>query len=181
MATRDAVFKDTLNVEYANDIGLSRAIPLSNIMTDTSKHQEAQMLNDWAENHKMLLNGQESVELRICFARNPPQPPPLMLGGQEVPVVDTTKYLGYHLDTKLSGNVHIQKAVKTASKRLHYLTVMARHGLPADDLVTIYTTLIRPCLEYSSVLLVGCTKKQQADLERVQTHACKIITRNWLN
>ena len=98
-----------------------------------------------------------------------------MLGGQEVPVVETTKYLGYHLDQNLTGDVHIENAVKTASKRLHYLTVMARHGLPADDLVSIYTTLIRPCLEYSSVLLVGCSKKQQAELERVQKRACKII------
>ena len=119
------------------------------------------------------MNGQQ----RYVFARNPPQPPPLMLGGQEVPVVETTKYLGYHLDQNLTGDVHIEKAIKTASKRLHYLTVMARHGLPADDLVTIYTTLIRPCLEYSSVLLVGCSKKQQAELERVQTRACKIIRR----
>ena len=73
--------------------------------------------------------------------------------------------------------MHIQNAVKTASKRLHYLTVMARHGLPPEDLVSIYTTLIRPCLEYSSVLMVGCNKKQQAELERVQRRACKIITR----
>ena len=70
-----------------------------------------------------------------------------------------------------------ENAIKTASKRLHYLTVMARHGLPADDLITIYTTLIRPCLEYSSVLLVGCSKKQQAELERVQTRAWNIIRR----
>ena len=66
--------------------------------------------------------------------------------------------------------------VKTSSKRLHYLTVMTRHntcGWPH----LIYTTLIRPCLEYSSVPLVGFSKKQQAELERVQTHACKIIRR----
>ena len=177
MATRDAVFEDTLDVGYADDIGLSRAVPISDIMSDTSMRLEAQRLDEWAAKNKMALNGKKSVELRICFARNPPQPPPLMLGGQEVPVVETTKYLGYHLDQHLTGDVHIENAIKTASKRLHYLTVMARHGLPADDLITIYTTLIRPCLEYSSVLLVGCSKKQQAELERVQTHACKIIKR----
>ena len=78
------------------------------------------------------------------------------------------------LDQELTGGVHIEKTVKTASKRLHYLTVIARHGLPADELITIDTTLIRPCLDYSSsVLLVGCSKEQQAELERVQTPACK--------
>ena len=177
MATRDAVFEDTLDVGYADDIGLSRAVPICDIKTDTSMRLEAQRLDEWAAKNNMMLNGKKSVELRICFARDPPQPPPLVLGGQVVPVVETTKYLGYHLDQKLTGDVHIEKAVKTASKRLHYLTVMARYGLPADDLTTIYTTLIRPCLEYSSVLFVGCSKKQQAELERVQTRACKIIRR----
>ena len=137
MATRDAVFEDTLDVGYADKIGLSRAIPIANIMSDTSMCLEAKRLDEWAAKNKMMLNGKKSVELRICFARDPPQPPPLMLGGQEVPVVTTTKYLGYHLDNNLTGDVHIEKTVKTASKRLHYLTVMARHGLPADDLITI--------------------------------------------
>ncbi len=31
--------------------------------------------------------------------------------------------------------------------------------LPCKDLVTIYTAVVRPCLEYGSVLLVGCKKK----------------------
>ncbi|KAJ8339154.1 hypothetical protein SKAU_G00359400 [Synaphobranchus kaupii] len=99
--------------------------------------------------------------MRICFSRNPPQLAPLFLGGQEVPIVTTTKYLGFHLD--LSGNTQVEQSVKKASKRLHYLTVLARHGLPCEDLVTIYTTLVRPCLEYGGVL---SNKRQAALLER---------------
>ena len=81
MATRNAVFEDTLDVGYADDIGLSRAIPVSNIMSDTSMQLEAQRLDEWAAKNKMMLNGKIVMELRICFAQNPPQPPPLMLGG----------------------------------------------------------------------------------------------------
>lgn len=82
------------------------------------------------------------------------------------------KHLVYYLDQILTGDVHIEKTVKTASRRLHYLTVMTRHGLP-DDLITTFTTLIRPFLEYSSVLLVS--RPAEPELERVQTRACKII------
>ena len=117
------------------------------------------------------------MELRICFAKDPPQPPPLILNGQVVPVVTSTKYLGFHLDNQLSGDVHVEEAVKKASKCLHFLTVMARNGLPVEDLVDIYNTLIRPCLEYGSVLLVGCTAKQRATMDRVQRRAIKIMTR----
>ena len=88
----------------------------------------------------MLLNGEKSVELRICFARNPPQPPPLSLAGKDVPVVTTTKYLGFHLDSDLSGDTHIEEVVRKASKRLHFLTVLARHGVPCEDLGAYYRT-----------------------------------------
>ena len=68
--------------------------------------------------------------------------------------------------------------VKTSSKRLHYLTVMTRHntcGWPH----LIYTVLIRPCLEYSSVPMVCFSKKQQAELERVQTRLQNHQKESW--
>lgn len=99
----------------------------------------------------------------------------MILGRQAVPV--GTKYLGFHLDNQLSGNQHIDQAVKRASKHLPFLTVMARNILPTEDLVEIYTTLIPPCLEYASVLRVGCTKKQKAALDRVQQRTSKMITK----
>lgn len=177
MSSRSVLFDDTLDIGYADDIGLSRAIRLSDIGNDTSMEREARQLEEWAAANNMLLNGKKSVELRVCFAKDPPQPPPLILDGQVVPVVTSTKYLGFYLDNQLSGDVHIEEAVKKASKRLHFLTVMARNGLPVEDLVDIYNTLIRPCLEYGSVLLVGCKEKQRATIDRVQKRAVKIMTR----
>lgn len=180
MSIRKTAFSDTLDTGYADDVGLSRAIPLTNIYNDRSMEMEAKQLDDWAADNNMQLNGKKSVEMRICFSKNPPQLPPLFLGGQEVPIVTTTKYLGFHLDSDLSGNTQVDQTVKKASKRLHFLTVLARQGLPCEDLVTIYTTLIRPCLEYGGVILVGCNKKQTAQLERVQRRAIRIISRGSL-
>jgi hypothetical protein len=44
-------------------------------------------------------------------------------------------------------------------------------------LVTVYTTMDSPCLVYGGVLLVGCSKKQQAQLDKVQRRALRIISR----
>ena len=49
----------------------------------------------------------KSVEIRICYYWDHPQPTPLILEGQEVPVVTTTKYIGFHLDSNLSGDTHM--------------------------------------------------------------------------
>ncbi len=104
----------------------------------------------------MLINANKSVELRICFAQNLQQPSPLPLRGQNVPVVSSTKCLGYHLNSKLSGNSHIEEAIKKTSKLPHFLSIMARNGLSADDVMSVYTSLIRPCPEYGALILVGC-------------------------
>lgn len=181
MLTRETLFMDTLDIGYADDIGLSWAIPLNKVISDKTMALEAEQLDKWAKENSMQLKsefGDKSVELRICFAKYLSQPAPLVLGGEEVPVVTTTKYLGFHLDSDLSGDSHIDRMVRKASKRLHFLTVLVRHGLPQQDLLTIYTTLVRTCLEYGSVLLVGCNNKNQAvQLERVQKRALKIISR----
>ncbi|KAK6325851.1 hypothetical protein J4Q44_G00051930, partial [Coregonus suidteri] len=104
MSTRKVVFSDTLDTGYADDVGLSRAIPLTSVQEDTSMGLEIQQLEEWATSNNMVLNGKKSVEIQICFYKDHPQPAPLILGGQKVPVVTTTKYLGFHLDSNLSGD-----------------------------------------------------------------------------
>ncbi|KAI8502534.1 hypothetical protein Bbelb_201220 [Branchiostoma belcheri] len=50
--------------------------------------------------------------------------------------------------------------------------------MPADDLTAVYTTLIRPVLEYANVVYVGCTNSQAKTLEALQGRAVRIINRN---
>uniref|UniRef100_A0A671NYK5 Reverse transcriptase domain-containing protein n=1 Tax=Sinocyclocheilus anshuiensis TaxID=1608454 RepID=A0A671NYK5_9TELE len=73
MSTREVIFGDTLDTVYAL------------------------ALETWAQNNNMFLNGNKSVEIRICFAKNSIQPPPLILGGQEVPVVLNQLNGNYHM------------------------------------------------------------------------------------
>ncbi len=120
MSTGEVIFGDTLDTVYADDIGISRAIKLKDIETDKKMEMEALALETWAQNNNMLLNGNKSVEIRICLAKNSIQPSPLILGGQEVHVMLQSKCLGYHLDNQLNGNYHIDECVKKASQRLTF-------------------------------------------------------------
>uniref|UniRef100_A0A8C7G191 Reverse transcriptase domain-containing protein n=1 Tax=Oncorhynchus kisutch TaxID=8019 RepID=A0A8C7G191_ONCKI len=86
MSTQNVFYSDTLDIGYADDVGLSRAIPLTIIKEDTSMDLEAKQLEEWATSNNMLLNGKKPLEIRICFFRHYAQPAPLILGGQEVPV-----------------------------------------------------------------------------------------------
>ncbi|XP_078681504.1 uncharacterized protein LOC144916285 [Branchiostoma floridae x Branchiostoma belcheri] len=87
MSTRTTLHEATDNTRYAYDINLSRNIPCAEVVTDSTMQEEALQLDSWAATNNIIMNGDKSYELRICFARNPPKPPLLILGKTEVPVV----------------------------------------------------------------------------------------------
>ena len=58
------------------------------------------------------------------------------------------KVLGLVIQNNLKWNNHIESIVTKASKRLHILRILRRGGVEINDLVTIYTALIRSLLEY---------------------------------
>ncbi|KAI8490302.1 hypothetical protein Bbelb_320400 [Branchiostoma belcheri] len=53
--------------------------------------------------------------------------------------------------------------------------------MPPEDLETVYTTLIRPVLEYANVVYVGCNTKQNNTLEAVQRRAARILRQQYSN
>jgi len=62
------------------------------------------------------------------------------------------KLLGVHIDSTLTWTKHIDYITKKATKRLYFLKVLKRAGLPSDHLLHYYTTVIRPVLEYCSCI-----------------------------
>ncbi|KAJ8344729.1 hypothetical protein SKAU_G00289220 [Synaphobranchus kaupii] len=53
MSTRNTIFNNTLEMGYGDDVGLSRAIPLTNIHSDTSMQIEVKQLDEWAASNNM--------------------------------------------------------------------------------------------------------------------------------
>ncbi|CAH1251249.1 MFHAS1 [Branchiostoma lanceolatum] len=177
MSTRTVKHPTTSNIGYADDIGLSRCIPCVTAEQDNTMQDEATHLDSWATQNNMTMNGDKSYELRICFSRVPPDLPPLILGGKEVAVVTCATYLGFKISSNLKWDSQVAHVTKKGSQRLHFLRLLAKGGMPPDDLTTVYTTLIRPVVEYANVVYVGCTNSQSNALEAVQRRAVKIINK----
>uniref|UniRef100_A0A8C8FS53 Reverse transcriptase domain-containing protein n=1 Tax=Oncorhynchus tshawytscha TaxID=74940 RepID=A0A8C8FS53_ONCTS len=90
---------------------------MSTRKVDISMGLKAKQLEEWATSNRM---GRGLWYMCIYFSRDHPQPAPLILGGQKIPGVTTTKYLGFHLDSNLSGDTHVEQSVRKASKLLHF-------------------------------------------------------------
>jgi len=75
--------------------------------------------------------------------------------------VDTFKLLGVTVSSDLSWKAHVNTICARVAPRLNYLKQLKRTGLPADDFLYFYLTVIRPVLEYGwAVLHHGLTVAQ---------------------
>ena len=84
--------------------------------------------------------------MRICFLKEPIELPQLKIDNQQLELVTSHKVLGLVIQNNLKWNNHIESIVPKASKRLHILRVLRRGGVEINDLITIYTALIRSLL-----------------------------------
>ena len=63
-----------------------------------------------------------------------------------------------------------------ASKRLHILQVLRRGGVPAEDLFSIYSALIRSVLEYCCVVWHHALPSYLSEeVEQIQKRALRIM------
>ena len=66
--------------------------------------------------------------------------------------------------------------VKRANSRLYMLRKLKHFSLSVSDLLTIYTSFVRPVVEYAApVWSSGITQSQRITVERIQKRACRII------
>ena len=66
--------------------------------------------------------------------------------------------------------------VKLANSRLYVLRTLKHHSLSFQDLVVVYTSFVRPVVEYAvPVWSGGLTKQQVKFIEQVQKRALRII------
>ena len=124
----------------------------------------------------MRLNVKKCFTMDICFSRNPPPLLSLTLSDTTITQCVVVKLLGVYIQADLKWNTHINSMIKRANSRLFMLRKLKYHYLNISDLVSIYTSFVRPILEYAAPAWSGAMSiKQCNDLERVQKRACRII------
>lgn len=167
---------DTLTWKYVDDTTIAEIVP-------RNEQGNAQVAVDavecWSKCQLMQLNADKCKELRIDFKRNKHLFQPLTVDSKELPVVNSAKILGVTLANNLKWNDHVSESIKKANKRLYFLVMLKRAGVPLKDIVAFYTTAIRPVLEYCSPVFHHALPKYLCnDIERVQKRALSIIMPN---
>ena len=98
-----------------------------------------------------------------------------MLGNTPIPESSEHAHLGIILSEKLSWHPHITRITNKSSQRLALLRRL-KFKLSRNALIRIYSTMIRPILEYGCVLFDNCTDGLSTSLESIQFEAARICT-----
>lgn len=111
--------------------------------------------------------------------RTKKQLPPnsITLNRVAIPRALSVKYLGVHLDNRLTFKQHIEKAALRADNLCRtFYPYIGRNSFATKKLkLKIYKTYIRPCLLYASPLLSRVAKSNLEILQRKQNKFLRLI------
>ena len=134
------------------------------------------VINAWCMKNDMKLNQTKCKDMIISFAFEHPKLDPIFIEEHELVPVSSVKILGMYISVDLKWNTYITHVVSKASKRLYFLHLLKRSGIDRSSLLTVFTTCIRPVLEYGCQVWSYCITQYISDeIERIQKRALKII------
>ena len=96
--------------------------------------------------------------------------------GQKIESGDHLKVLGWHFSSRPTVSAHMEVLKRRFRERYWTLRHLKHNGFSSDDLIKVYTAVIRPVAEYMLEVFHSMMNDIQDEaLERLQTHALKCI------
>ena len=159
--------------KYVDDTTLTEI--LNSVPCTTAMDTFLFQLQTWTDLNHMAINFTKTKEMLFGpLSRSSLQS--LSIGNNTIERVAQFKLLGVHVSNDLRWNIHVDKICAKASSRLYFLKQLKRAGLAPDQLLHFYLSVVRPVLEYCSVVWHhGLTKSQSEQIKAVQKRAIRII------
>ena len=157
---------------FADDCVLYKSITSPE---DSVKFQEdLNHLQEWEQQWMMKFHSLKCQVLRSTNKRNPLQSS-YTINDHVLEKVESAKYLGVHIDSKLTFNAHINNIIKKANSTRAFL---GRNFSNCSRRIkeATYTTFVRPTVEYVSPIWDPHTGKNIKRLEQVQRSCARYVT-----
>ena len=133
-------------------------------------------INKFSSHRNMRLNAKTCREMVIDFLQYKCTTlSPLMIGGTVIDRVQSYKLLGLHISNDLTWNSHCETVYKKAVKRLYGLRVLKKAGMSTGDFVSVYCSIVRSTVEYTSPAWAALLQYLSNMLESVQKQAMRVF------
>ena len=129
----------------------------------------------WAETWFVSFNPTKTESLLISRKINRPLHPPLYMQNQQITEVESHKHLGLYFSNNLTWHNQINYIFEKAWRRINVMRKL-KFRLDRKSLEVLYTSFIRPILEYGDVVWDNCSQYEKQEIEKVQVEAARIVT-----
>ena len=163
---------------YADDIALYRVI--SHRQDYSALQADIDAISDCLSEKYLTLNSSKCCYLLISRKRiHTLHPPSLILNGQQLTRVTSYKYLGVTITSDLMWSTHIANLCNKTRKIIGLFYRTFYKDSSPETMLKLYTSFIRPHLEYAAAVWDPFLKKDIDLLENTQKFALKVSTKCW--
>lgn len=138
-------------------------------------NRDLDRINIWAEEWLVKFNPIKTEQLLFSLKHNSPPHPPLLFSNSQITMVPTHKHLGLNISNSGDWHSHVDSMAKKSWQKINILKGL-KFRVDRQALDKMYTSYIRPLLEYSSVVWDNCTLADKQKLESIQVEAARIVT-----
>lgn len=164
--------QDVVTATFADDTAI-----LASNKDQTKASQSLQngldKIDEWLKKWRIKASASKSTQ--VTFALRAGDCPPVHLGDTTLPHTDSVKYLGMHLDRRLTWKKHLQKKREELNLRyrgLHWL--LGRNSvLSTDNKLLIYKVVLKPIWTYGIQLWGSACNSNIAIIQRTQNGILK--------
>lgn len=164
---------------YADDTAILHSSK-SFAMVSLSINHHLLLVEQWLKNWKIKINIDKTVA--VMFSYRPNKCPKLKFFGQPIPWSDDVKYLGIHLEKRLTFKKHV-KYIQNRFRKIKYkLYPLIKRGSPlsTQNKLIIYKAYLRPIITYAIPVWGFLAKTNFDKLEILQSFAVRqIVEARW--
>lgn len=159
---------------YADDAVLMTHYSNNTEATYEKINRDLKRLHEWANRWFMSFNPTKTKYMVISAADKPH--PELKFNGTAIDQVHSYPQLGLILNDKMTWENHIETIITNANKKMGLIWKLS-NDIPRFAVENIYTSFIRPQLEYAAVIYNNCSRELSRRLEACQRRAAVACTR----
>jgi hypothetical protein len=133
-------------------------------------------IQQWLATWRLKANELKSTRITFTFKRS--TCPPVQLNGTYLPQADDVKYLGVHLDRRLTWRKHIRSKRRHLDHQLRklYWIIGRKSQLSVENKLLLYKALLKPIWTYGIQLWGTASTSNIEILKMFQAKALRIVT-----
>lgn len=153
---------ETTSATFADDIAL---LSKSNCPLNASENLQdhLDLIQKWLQKWHIKINETKSVHITFTLRKTPR--PPVALNNSLIPRASTVKYLGIHLDQKLTYKHHLEMKKKQLNLKYRkmYWLLGSKSKLSMGNKLLLYKMVLKPVWTYG-IELWGCAKPSNINI-----------------